>query len=108
MTTRTLIRIPPTARRGEVIAVRATIGHVMESGFRNGPDGRTVPRDIIERFRCRYDGQIVFAAEFSSAIAANPYLEFFTVATSSGPMIFEWEGDHGFAHAQTVQITVTG
>lgn len=108
MTARTLIRVPPVAKRGEVIAVRATIGHVMESGFRSGPDGRILPRDIIERFRCRYDGEVVFAAEFSSAIAANPHLEFFTVATTSGPMTFEWEGDHGFSHVQAVAITVTG
>lgn len=107
MTARTLIRLPASARRGEVIKVRATIGHVMESGFRTGPDGRIVPRDIIEHFRCRYDGETVFEAQFSPAIAANPYLEFFTVATVSGPLTFEWAGDHGFHHVETVNLAVT-
>ncbi len=31
---RTLINAPATARRGEVIEIRATIAHPMETGFR--------------------------------------------------------------------------
>jgi sulfur-oxidizing protein SoxZ len=49
----------------------------------------------------------VFGAELFSAIAANPYLVFYTVATESGTLEFEWQGDNGFAQSERVAITVT-
>jgi hypothetical protein len=63
VSTRTLINMPKTARRGEVIEIRVTIGHPMETGYRPGADGKRLPRDIIQRFSCRYDGETVFAAD---------------------------------------------
>ena len=104
---RTLINVPSTARRGEVIDVRTTIAHPMESGYRVGIDGATLPRDIIRRFTCRYDGELVFAAELHPAIASNPYIAFSTVATASGTLTFTWEGDNNFAQTESVKITVT-
>ena len=65
------------------------------------------PRDIIRRFTCTYDGAVVFAAELSPAIAANPFLSFTTVATRSGPVTMRWEGDNGFAQTETRAIEVT-
>lgn len=105
---RALIQSPTSARRGEVIEIRAMIGHPMESGFRPGSDGRPLPRNILRRFTCRYNGEPVFGAEMFPAIAANPYFAFHTVATDSGTLSFTWEGDRGFAHTETVAITVTG
>ena len=106
-TARTLIKVPPTARRGEVIAISTIIGHPMETGFRPGGDGKILPRDIIQRFTCHYNDELVFAAELFSAISANPLIAFHTVATRSGPLRFTWEGDHGFRHSETVALQVT-
>jgi sulfur-oxidizing protein SoxZ len=105
---RALIHMPSTARRGEVIEIRALIGHPMETGYRPGADGKILERDIIRRFTCRYNGELVFAAELHQAIAANPYIAFYTVATDSGTLEFKWEGDHGFSQAETMPVTVTG
>ena len=66
-----------------------------------------VPRDVLRRFTCRYDGATVFAADLYPAIAANPYLAFHVLATASGPMTFTWEGDNGFAQTETAAIVVT-
>lgn len=107
MSTRTLIHMPKTARAGEVIEIRVTIGHPMETGYRPGMDGQRLPRDIIQRFSCRYDGETVFAATLYPAISANPYLAFHTVAKRSGTLEFRWEGDNGFAHTERVALTVT-
>ena len=104
---RALIKVPATARRGEIIEIRTLIGHPMETGHRADSDGRKVPRDIIRRFACRYNGETVFSAELFPAVAANPYIAFFTTAVDSGTLAFSWEGDNGFAHAETVAITVT-
>ena len=106
MATRALVTLPPTARRGEVIEIRALIAHPMESGYRPGADGRALPRDIVRSFTCRYGGEVVFSAELSSAISANPYLAFHTVATESGMLEFTWQGDNGFAQVERVPLTV--
>ena len=104
---RTLVNVPTTAKRGEVIEIRTTIAHPMETGFRPGDDGKLVPRDIIRRVSCRYNGELVFSAEMFSAVAANPYLAFHTVATNSGILALTWEGDNGFSQTETATITVT-
>ena len=104
---RTLINVPKTAKRGEVIEIRATIGHPMETGFRPGDDGKTLPRNIIQTFTFTYNGELVFSAELFAAISANPYLAFHTIATESGTLVLNWEGDNGFTQTESVRITVT-
>lgn len=104
---RTLINIPATARRGEIIEIRATIGHPMETGFRPDDNGKTLPRNIIQTFSCKYNGEQVFSAELFAAISANPYVAFFTTALESGSFVLNWEGDNGFTQTETVAITVT-
>ena len=104
---RTLINAPSAARRGDVIEIRATIGHPMETGFRPGDDGKILPRNLIKRFSCRYNGELVFSAELFSAVAANPYLAFHTVAQESGTLALTWEGDNAFTQTENVTLTVT-
>jgi sulfur-oxidizing protein SoxZ len=104
---RTLITVPSTAKRGEVIELRTLIAHPMETGFRPGADGLLLPRNLITRFSCRYNGELVFSADLHAAMAANPYIAFFTTATESGTLSFSWEGDHGFAQTETVSLSVT-
>ena len=104
---RTLINAPSTAKRGDVIEIRATIGHPMETGFRPGDDGRILPRNLIKRFSCHYNGELVFSAELFSAVAANPYLAFHTIAVESGTLALTWEGDNAFTQTENVTLTVT-
>jgi sulfur-oxidizing protein SoxZ len=103
---RALIKVPAKAKRGEVIEIKTLISHPMESGYRVGTNGATIPRDIIHQFVCTYDGEEIFRAELSPAIAANPFISFFTVATESGTIAFEWRGDNGFAATEHAAITV--
>ncbi len=105
--TRTLIKVPKTARRGEIIEIRTIIGHPMETGFRPGADGKVLPRDLITRFSCHYNDEPVFSAELFAAVSANPLIAFRTVATASGTLRFTWEGDHGFRHSERVDLVVT-
>ncbi len=105
---RALINMPKTARRGEVIEIRALIGHPMETGYRPGADGTVQKRDIIRRFTVLYNGVQVFSADLHPAISANPYIAFHTVATETGTLAFSWEGDNGFAHTETAAIMVAG
>jgi sulfur-oxidizing protein SoxZ len=104
---RALVNMPATARRGEVIEIRALIGHTMETGYRPGADGKVLARDIIRSFSCKYNGVEVFAAELHAAISANPYIAFFTVAQESGTLQFTWTGDKGFSQTETASLSVT-
>jgi sulfur-oxidizing protein SoxZ len=104
---RALVNVPKTAKRGEIIEIRAMIQHVMETGYREGPNGAIVPRNIINRFVCKYAGEQIFSAEFFPAIAANPYLAFSAVATESGTLTFEWTDDQGETQSTSAEITVT-
>ena len=65
-----------------------------------------IPRDIINRFVCTYNGEEVFRAELFPAIAANPFIAFCTVATDSGEIVFSWTDDHGQTQTEVRQITV--
>ena len=79
----------------------------METGFRPGDDGKILPRNLIKRFSCRYNGELIFSAELFSAVAANPYLAFHTVALESGILTLTWEGDNAFTQTENVTLTVT-
>ena len=103
---RALVNVPPTAAKGEVVEIKTLIAHPMETGYRAGPDGTVLPRDIIRRLTCTYDGEVVFSAEFHPAVAANPFVAFTTVATVTGPLTFTWEGDNGFSQTATATLTV--
>jgi sulfur-oxidizing protein SoxZ len=101
-----LIRVPAEVKRGEVFEIKTLISHPMEPGQRRDNMGKLIPRDIINRFVCTYNGQEVFRADFFPAIAANPFLTFFTVATESGELVFQWTDDHGATQTETAKIQV--
>ena len=104
---RVAITAPSSAKKGEVIEIKALAAHVMENGFRRTQEGALIPRDIITQFACAYNGVEVFRAELHPAMAANPLIAFTTVATESGTLEFKWAGDNGYAVTQSASITVT-
>jgi sulfur-oxidizing protein SoxZ len=106
MATRVIVNVPATAKRGEIIDIRTLVGHEMETGFRRTQTGELVPRNIITRFTCSYNGVEVFRADLHPAIAANPLLSFTTVATESGTLEFRWTGDQDFSVTRSATLTV--
>ena len=101
-----LINVPPRARRGEIIEIKTLISHTMETGFRRTQLGALIPRDIISRFACTYNGTEIFRADLHPAISANPFIAFSTVAVESGTLEFHWTGDNGFRVTQSAAIVV--
>ncbi|NPU10792.1 thiosulfate oxidation carrier complex protein SoxZ [Bradyrhizobium sp. 83012] len=101
-----LVNVPAKARRGAVIEIKTLMSHVMEPGYRHTAAGEVVPRDIITSFTCRFNGAEIFRADLYPAIAANPFLSFFTTASESGKFEFEWIGDNGFVATASAAITV--
>lgn len=103
---KTRISVPKTAKSGELIEIKTLISHPMESGFRRDLTGNPIARNIITDFVCIYNGKQVFRAEFFPAVAANPYLSFFIIATASGKLEFQWRDQEGNVTRKTAEISV--
>jgi sulfur-oxidizing protein SoxZ len=103
---RALVNVPRKAKRGEVIEIKTLLSHVMETGYRHDENGKAIPRDIINKFVCTYNGAEIFRADLFPAIAANPFISFFTVATETGIIALHWTGDDGNTQTEMANITV--
>src|SRR6202022_4863570 len=101
-----LINVPAKAKRGEIVEIKTLVSHIMETGYRHTAAGEVVPRDIITGFTCRYHGVEIFRADLFPAIAANPFITFFTVAAESGKFDFERIGDNVYTSTASASITV--
>jgi sulfur-oxidizing protein SoxZ len=106
-TLRAILTAPSSARVGEVVEVRALAQHPMETGYRRSSEGEFLPRDLVRRVECHFEGELVFAADLHAAIAANPYVAFYLKLASSGSLTVRWQGDRGVAHSETLRITAT-
>jgi sulfur-oxidizing protein SoxZ len=102
-----LVNAPKTAKKGSTVEIKALIMHPMETGFRPGTNGSIIPRNIIEDFTASWNGREIFRMKMSPAIAANPFVSFFTVATESGTISLRWSGDEGFVQEHRIAIAVT-
>jgi sulfur-oxidizing protein SoxZ len=103
---RPLVNVPAKVKRGQIFEIKTMISHVMEPGYRFTTTGARLPRDIVTSFSCSYNGVDVFRADLSPAVAANPFITFFTVANESGTLEFKWTGDNGFSETAVASIAV--
>jgi sulfur-oxidizing protein SoxZ len=99
------IKLPREARKGEIIQIKTLLAHVMENGQRRDKDGATIPRKIINRFTCVFNGQPVFGCDLETAVAANPYLQFAMKVEESGILKFTWTDDDGTVTTAEEKIT---
>ena len=103
---RAVVTLPAQAKRGEIVEIKTLAQHPMETGFRRTQTGELIPRDIIRRFTCTYNGVEVYRADLHPAIAANPLIAFTTIATESGTLTFQWVGDNGYTVTEIAPIRV--
>ena len=88
------LRVPATAKKGEVIEVKTLITHPMENGQRKDADGKLVPRLIVNSLAVTYNDKPVLGVTLEPAVAANPYLAFFVKVEESGTLRFRWTDDN--------------
>ena len=87
------LRVPTTAKKGEVVEIKTLITHLMETGQRKDADGKLVPRLIVNTMKVTYNDKPVLTAKLEPAIAANPFLSFFLRVEESGTLKFAWIDD---------------
>jgi len=100
------VKVPKTASPGEIVTVKTLISHEMESGQRKDQDGNAIPRKIINKFTCTFEGETVFSCDIEPAISANPYFEFAAKVEKSGTFAFEWVDDDGSVYTADAEIEV--
>ena len=100
------IKLPDTIKVGDVIEVKTLVRHEMETGNRHDKNGKPILRDIIHTFIAKFDGRLVFSAEFGPGISANPYLAFHMRVPGSGTIEITWADDHGAAVVASAAVNV--
>lgn len=100
------VRVPAQAKKGDMIEIKTLISHEMESGQRKDSAGKTIPRQIINKFIAEFNGKSVFEADWHPAISANPYQSFFYKAAETGEFKFTWKDDNGQNYTTTAKLTV--
>lgn len=101
------VRVPGKATAGEAITIKTLISHAMESGLRKNGDGNLIPRSIINRFTCAFNGATVIDVTLEPAISTNPYFEFQAIVPETGTFEFTWYDDDGDVYTDTQNITVS-
>jgi sulfur-oxidizing protein SoxZ len=99
------IRIPRSARPGEVIEIRTLIEHPMETGLRQ--DGsRAAPRDMLTRLMVRMNGETVFSADLRNGTSANPYHVLFLRMERTSVFEFTWTDERGRSARAEARVSV--
>lgn len=102
------VRVPGSAKKGEIVEIKTLINHPMETGNRKDPKtGQPIPRFLINKFVATFNGKEVFSADMHTAVSANPYFAFFFTASESGTFEFTWTDDNGKAVKESAKMTVS-
>lgn len=101
------VKVPSSASAGETITIKTLISHKMESGQRKDGDGNPIPRSIINRFTCDFNGENVIDVALEPAISTNPFFEFEAVVPASGEFKFTWYDDDGSVYEETKMVEVS-
>ncbi|MCV2881474.1 thiosulfate oxidation carrier complex protein SoxZ [Actibacterium sp. XHP0104] len=100
------VKVPKTAAAGETITIKTLISHPMESGQRKDGSGNVIPRSIINRFTCDFNGQNVVDVTLEPAISTNPYIEFDAKVPEAGEFKFTWYDDDGSVYEDSKPIAI--
>ena len=101
------IKLPKEAKKGEVIEIKTL---ARRTSWRRAcarmPDGKIIPRKIINKFTAEFNGKPVFSVDIEPAVAANPYMQFTAKVDESGTFKFTWTDDDGTVTTAEEQIAV--
>ncbi|KPF61078.1 MULTISPECIES: thiosulfate oxidation carrier complex protein SoxZ [Rhizobium/Agrobacterium group] len=100
------VKVPKSAKAGESVTIKALISHKMESGQRKDAQGAIIPRSIINRFTCDFNGVNVIDVAIDPAVSTNPYFEFEAKVDAAGEFVFTWYDDDGSVYTDKKPIEV--
>jgi sulfur-oxidizing protein SoxZ len=94
---------------GDVADVRVLIGHPMETGLRKDPKtGELVPLHFIKLLTATHNGRPVIEAQWSQAMARNPYLQFRVRGAKPDDEIgVAWIDNRGESNSATARVAAS-
>jgi sulfur-oxidizing protein SoxZ len=100
------VKVPRSASAGESVLLKTLISHPMESGQRKDSDGNPIPRSIINRFTCEFNGESVIDVTLEPAVSTNPFIEFEAIVPEAGEFTFTWYDDDGSVYTEVKAIEI--
>ncbi len=81
---------------GDETTVRVLMSHIMETGTRKDAAGATIPAHHIKDVQATHNGKVVLQAQFSGAVAQNPFLSFkFKGGAKGDKVVVKWTDNKG-------------
>lgn len=82
--------------QGDKTTVRVLVGHEMESGQRKDAAGKIVPAWFIQEISATWNGKIVMSAQWGTAVAKNPFMQFsFKGGKAGEKIVVNWIDNRG-------------
>ena len=99
------MRIRAQAAAGNA-TVRVLMSHEMETGQRKDAAGKVIPAWHITEVSATHNGKSVLTAEWGTAVAKNPFLQFTVKGAKAGDKIgVTWKDNRG--ETRTDEATVS-
>ena len=90
---------------GETTEVQALIQHPMDTGLVKDAKGDLIPPHFIQQLTFEYDGKNVFAADWGTAVAKDPYVKFsFKGGKKGDDLKVSWVDNKGATDATSAKI----
>jgi len=82
--------------QGDKAVVRVLMSHEMETGQRKDSAGKVIPAWFIQEVGATLNGKPVFSAQWGTAIAKNPFLQFTVRGARAGDKaVVDWLDNRG-------------
>lgn len=104
--TKPRIKVPESAKAGEIIEIRSIIQHAMETGNRKDANGQVIARDIIHTFTAKFGGKVFFEGTLGPGISSNPSFAIPLKVPGPGELELTWVDDRGVATVEKVTLNV--
>ena len=101
------VKVPKEVLMDEIIEIKTLIRHPMHSGRMKDTEGNTIPKQIINAFSAKFNGQEVFKMDLEASISTNPYIVFQYKAKETGTFDFEWLDDNGEKYSISKKMIVS-
>jgi sulfur-oxidizing protein SoxZ len=91
--------------QGDVADVRILMMHPMETGQRKNSKGQIVPLHFIKNVVVTHNGQVVLDAQWSQAVARNPFLGLRVKGAKAGDKIgVTWTDNKGDTRSDETSV----
>lgn len=98
------MRIRAVAANDET-TVRILMSHIMESGSRKDAAGATIPPHHIRDVQITHNGKVVLQAQFTGAVAQDPFLSFkFKGGAKGDRIVVKWTDNKGDSRTDEAAI----